>query len=44
MNRHGGDLSIARLKSAGTFPPTKISAPFETTYFAGLLKAGMPEQ
>jgi hypothetical protein len=43
MNRHGGDLSIARLKAAGTFP-TKISVPFETTYFAGRLKAGMPEQ
>jgi len=39
----GGDLSIARLKAAGTFP-TKISVPFETTYFAGTTQSGDAEQ
>ena len=48
----GGDLfsSIARLKAIGFFGMTenfgdpKIGALFETTYFAGLRKAGMPEE
>jgi hypothetical protein len=36
--------SIARLKAIGPFGVPKIRAMFETTYFAGLRKAGMPEE
>jgi adenylate cyclase len=36
--------SIARLKAVGYFGETKIRALHETTYFAGLRKAGMPEE
>jgi hypothetical protein len=42
--------SIARLKAIGffgmaeNFGDPKIGALFETTYFAGLRKAGMPEE
>ena len=36
--------SLARLKSAGYFPASKIRALFENTYFAGLRLAGMPEE
>jgi adenylate cyclase len=38
--------SIARLKAVGHFglPKTKTRALFEATYFAGLRKAGMPEE
>jgi adenylate cyclase len=36
--------SIARLKAAGYFGVPKIRALFEATYFAGLRKAGMPEE
>jgi hypothetical protein len=36
--------SIARLKASGYFAVPKIRALFETTYFAGLRKAGMPEE
>jgi adenylate cyclase len=36
--------SIARLRAVGTWGVPKIRALFETTYFAGLRKAGMPEE
>ena len=36
--------SIARLKAGRYFGVPKIRALFETTYFAGLRKAGMPEE
>jgi predicted Zn-dependent protease len=36
--------SIGRLKAAGYFRATKIRALYETTYFDGLRKAGMPEE
>jgi TolB-like protein/class 3 adenylate cyclase/cytochrome c-type biogenesis protein CcmH/NrfG len=36
--------SIARLKAVGYFGVPKIRALFEATYFAGLRKAGMPEE
>jgi len=36
--------SIARLKAAGYFGVPKTRALFEATYFAGLRKAGMPEE
>jgi adenylate cyclase len=36
--------SIARLKSVGYFGVPKIRALYEATYFAGLRKAGMPEE
>ena len=36
--------SIARLKAAGYFGVPKIRALYEGTYFAGLRKAGMPEE
>jgi adenylate cyclase len=36
--------SIARLKAVADFGVPKVRALFETTYFAGLRKAGMPEE
>jgi TolB-like protein len=36
--------SIARLKAAGQWGVPSIQSLFETTYFAGLRKAGMPEE
>jgi adenylate cyclase len=36
--------SIARLKAVGYFGVPKIRALFEATYFAGLRKAGVPEE
>jgi len=36
--------SIARLKASGNFGVPKIRALYEATYFAGLRKAGMPEE
>jgi tetratricopeptide (TPR) repeat protein len=36
--------SIARLNAAGYFPAPKVRALFEATYYAGLRKAGMPEE
>ena len=36
--------SIARLQAVGYFGVPKIRALFEATYFAGLRKAGMPEE
>ena len=45
LNRNGLFLSIARLKAdGGYFGVPKIRALFETTFFAGLRKAGMPEE
>ena len=35
--------SIARLRAIGYFGVPKVRALFETTYFAGLHKAGMPD-
>jgi len=35
--------SIARLKAAGQWGMPRVRSLFETTYFAGLRKAGMPE-
>ena len=41
-----GDLfsSIARLKAGGRWGVPKTRALYEATYFAGLRKAGMPEE
>jgi adenylate cyclase len=36
--------SIARLKASGYWGVPKVRALFEATYFAGLRKAGMPEE
>jgi TolB-like protein/DNA-binding winged helix-turn-helix (wHTH) protein/Flp pilus assembly protein TadD len=36
--------SIARLKASGYFGVPKVRALYEATYFAGLRKAGMPEE
>jgi TolB-like protein/class 3 adenylate cyclase/Tfp pilus assembly protein PilF len=43
---NGGDLfsSIAHLKASRSWGVPKIRALFEATYFAGLRKAGMPEE
>ena len=42
----GGDRysSLARLKALANFGVSKIRALYEATYFAGLRKAGMPEE
>jgi tetratricopeptide (TPR) repeat protein len=44
--RLNGDVysTIARLKASGQWGIPKIRALFEATYFAGLRKAGMPEE
>jgi TolB-like protein/DNA-binding winged helix-turn-helix (wHTH) protein len=44
MDGQGRDMTIAHLKVPGFSSGTKTSALFETTYFAGLRKAGMPEE
>jgi adenylate cyclase len=44
LSRDGRFSSIARLKAVGNFGVPKIRALFEATYFAGLRKAGMPEE
>jgi TolB-like protein/class 3 adenylate cyclase/Flp pilus assembly protein TadD len=36
--------SVARLKAIGNFGVPKVRALFEATYFAGLRRAGMPEE
>jgi hypothetical protein len=36
--------SLARLRAVGYFGPPKIRALYKTTFFAGLRKAGMPEE
>jgi hypothetical protein len=43
MDGHRYDFSIARLK-AGLLIPTKIDALFESTYYAGLRKAGVLQE
>ena len=42
--RDGRYSSIARLKAVEYFGVPKVRALFETTYFAGLRKAGVPEE
>ena len=42
--RDGRYSSIARLKAVEYFGAPKVRALFETTYFAGLRKAGVPEE
>jgi len=37
-------MSIARLRAQGYWGVPKVQVLFETTYFAGLRKAGMPEE
>jgi hypothetical protein len=44
LNSDGRYSSIARLKAAGYFGVPKVRALFETTFFDGLRKAGMPEE
>jgi hypothetical protein len=44
LNRDDRYSSILRLKSIGDFGAPKIRALYETTYFAGLRKAGVPEE
>jgi TolB-like protein/class 3 adenylate cyclase/Flp pilus assembly protein TadD len=44
LSRDGRFLSIARLKATGNFANPKFLALAETTFFAGLRKAGVPEQ
>jgi hypothetical protein len=45
--RRSGDdrfSSLSRLKAVGYFGVPKVQALHETTFFAGLRKAGMPEE
>ena len=44
LRGEGSYSSIARLKTGGQFGVPKIRALFEATYFAGLRKAGVPEE
>ena len=44
LNADDRYTSIARLKAVAYFGVPKIRALFEATYFAGLRKAGMPEE
>jgi predicted Zn-dependent protease len=44
LSSDGRYSSIARLKADGYFGVPKIRALFETTFFAGLRRAGMPEE
>jgi len=44
LRGEGSYSSIARLKASGQFGVPKTRALFEATYFAGLRKAGMPEE
>jgi TolB-like protein/Tfp pilus assembly protein PilF len=44
LNADDRYTSIARLKAVGYYRVPKIRALFEATYFAGLRKAGMPEE
>ena len=44
LSGDGRYSSIAALKAAGTFGVPKVRALFEATHFAGLRKAGMPEE
>ena len=40
----GGYSSLARLEAGGSWGVPKVRALFEATYFAGLRKAGIPEE
>ena len=42
-DHHRHDLIVARLK-AGLWPPPNLGALFEATYYAGLRKAGVPQE
>jgi adenylate cyclase len=44
LRGEGSYSSIARLKASGQFGVPKTRALFEATYFAGLRKAGVPEE
>jgi predicted Zn-dependent protease len=44
LTSDGRFSSIARLKAVADFGVSKVRALFETTYLAGLRKAGMPEE
>jgi hypothetical protein len=44
LSRDGRYSSMSRLKKIGYFGVAEIGALFEATYFAGLRKAGMPEE
>jgi TolB-like protein/class 3 adenylate cyclase/Flp pilus assembly protein TadD len=44
LSRDGRFSSIARLKATGNFGVPKVRALAEATYFAGLRKAGVPEE
>jgi adenylate cyclase len=44
LSPDGRYSSIARLKASGYWGVPKVRALFEATYFAGLRKAGMPEE
>jgi len=44
LSRDGRFSSIARLKATGNFGVPKFLALAEATYFAGLRKAGVPEE
>jgi adenylate cyclase len=44
LSRDGRYSSIAQLKTVGNFGVPKVLALHETTYFAGLRKAGVPEK
>jgi hypothetical protein len=44
LSGDGRFASIARLQAARSLGVPKIRALYETTYFVGLRKAGMPEE
>jgi hypothetical protein len=44
LSLDGRYSSIARLQAAAYYGVPKIRALYEATYFAGLRKAGMPEE
>jgi adenylate cyclase len=44
LSRDGRYSSLARLRAVGYWGVPKVRALFEATYFAGLRKAGMPEE
>jgi TolB-like protein/class 3 adenylate cyclase/Flp pilus assembly protein TadD len=44
LRGEGSFSSIAKMKATGYFEVPKTRAMFETTYFVGLRKAGMPEE
>jgi hypothetical protein len=44
LSRDGRYSSVAHLQATSYYGIPKIRAPYEATYFAGLRKAGMPEE